>query len=279
MAYNIIWNFKGGKEKLELDSRKRMHLLEQALNYTRVGIIITDPSIEDNPILIANKGFLELTGYEEQEIIGKNCRFLQGKDTDEHSIHMLRKAIHNKESITIQLYNYKKDGTGFWNELSIDHMWNEQEEKYFFVGVQKDISNEKQNELLYEKSLKEIERISTPIVPIMKDVSILPLIGTMNDTRMEALITSLSDYLESSDQQYLIIDLSGLFEMDTYTVSRFLKIHHFVSMMGKDLLVAGIRPDMAMKTLSIQDTWSGMQTFKDVKMAVEFIKQKELNAK
>ncbi|BAC12544.1 protein kinase [Oceanobacillus iheyensis HTE831] len=260
---------------MELDSRKRMHLLEKALNYTRVGIIVTDPSIEDNPIVIANKGFLELTGYEEHEIIGKNCRFLQGKDTDNISIKQLRDAIQNKEPITIQIYNYKKDGTGFWNELSIDHMWDEQEGKYFFVGVQKDITNEKQNELLYEKSLKEIEKISTPIVPIMKDVSILPLIGTMNDTRIEALITSLSDYLENSDQHYLIIDLSGLFEMDTYTVSRFLKIHQFVSMMGKDLLVAGIRPDMAMKTLTIQDTWQGMRTFKDVKMAVEYIKQKE----
>ncbi|CDQ40489.1 PAS domain-containing protein [Virgibacillus massiliensis] len=261
------------------NNKERLYLLEKALNYTEVGLIITDPSIEDNPIIIANKGFLELTGYNEEEVIGKNCRFLQGEETNKKRVNQICEAVDANESISVQLYNYKKDGTGFWNELSIDPMWIEEDQKLYFVGVQKDVTDEKQKERLLQESLVEIEKISTPIVPIRDDVSILPLIGNMSDHRLEALMTSLSAYLEQSNEEYLIMDLSGLYEVDTYTVSRFLKIHQFISLMGKQLLVAGIRPDMAIKTVSIQDTFKDMKTFKNVKMAIEHIdrvKEKEV---
>ncbi|NBJ71177.1 MULTISPECIES: STAS domain-containing protein [Clostridia] len=250
---------------------EKLYLFEKALNYTGVGLIITDPNLEENPIIFVNRGFTELTGYMENEVVGKNCRFLQGTETDPYSLERIRQAIQANESITIQVYNYKKDGTGFWNELSIDPMWVEEEQKYYFVGVQKDVTNEKESERLLQNSLLEIEKLSTPIVPIRDDVAVLPLIGNMNDQRMETMMANISTYMEQANEEYIIIDLSGLHEVDTYTVSRLLKIHQFILLMGKKLLFAGIRPDMALKTVIIQDTFKDINTFKNVKMALHYI--------
>ncbi len=251
--------------------QSRQYLIEQALNYTGVGLIITDPTIEDNPIVYANQGFYKLTGYTESEVIGSNCRFLQGEETDETSLQALRDAILEEQQITVQLYNYRKDGTGFWNELSIDPMWVEEDQKTYFVGVQKDVTQDKENERLLAQHLLEIERISTPIVPVHDNASVLPLIGTMGEERLDTIMKSVSNYLELSDQDYLIIDLSGLYEVDRNTVARFLKIHQFISLMGKQLLVAGIRPDMAVQTATIQDKFRNMKTFKSVQTAMEYI--------
>ncbi|MFD2628522.1 PAS domain-containing protein [Oceanobacillus kapialis] len=251
--------------------QSRHYLIERALNYTGVGLIITDPTMKDNPIVFANQGFYNLTGYQESEIIGENCRFLQGEETDEASLQEIRDAIIAEQPVKVQLYNYKKDGTGFWNELSIDPMWVEEDQRTYFVGVQKDVTKDKENERQLEEHLKEIERISTPIVPVRDDASVLPLIGTMGEERLDTIMKSVSSYLEESDQDYLIIDLSGLYEVDNNTVARFLKIHQFISLMGKQLLVAGIRPDMAVQTATIQDKFRNMKTFKSVQTALEYI--------
>ena len=80
---------------------------------------ISDPSLPDNPLIYANNGFEELTGYSAEEVIGRNCRFLQGPDTDEKSTEIIREAIRNERACTVQILNYKKDGTPFWNRLSI----------------------------------------------------------------------------------------------------------------------------------------------------------------
>ncbi|MYL58613.1 PAS domain-containing protein, partial [Virgibacillus halodenitrificans] len=174
--------------------KKSLHLFEKALNFTKVGLVITDPAQKDNPIIFVNEGFLNMTGYSKEEIVGNNCRFLQGVDTDTESVQKVRDAIKNEQSITIQLYNYKKDGTGFWNELSIDPMWLEEEQELYFVGVQKDVTIEKEQSRLLDNTLKEMELVSTPIVPITNNASILPIIGDFNDNRYEIMFNKVSSY-------------------------------------------------------------------------------------
>jgi PAS domain S-box-containing protein len=83
------------------------------------GILITDPCQQDNPIIYASPSLLRLTGYKAEEVIGRNCRFLQGKDTDPAAIARVREAVQVAEPCTVELLNYRKDGTPFWNELSI----------------------------------------------------------------------------------------------------------------------------------------------------------------
>ncbi|KAB8137447.1 PAS domain-containing protein [Gracilibacillus oryzae] len=254
---------------------KNLTLFEKAINRTRVGMIITDPSEIDNPIIFANDGFYELTGYTSNEVIGKNCRFLQGEKTDRRNIDKIREAIKQEQAVEVQLYNYKKDGTGFWNELTIDPVWIEEEQKMYFVGIQKDVTEEKENTRRLQETLTEIEEISTPIVPVTENAVVLPLIGNFTDNRFDATSSRLSYFFETAEEDYLIIDLSGLLEMDTYVVSKFLQISQLASLMGKKTLLAGVRPDLALKTLGLVDTVDKISTFVNVKSALDYIANKK----
>ncbi len=96
-------------------------------------MIITDPKQQDNPIIFANDAFLKMTGYAREEIQGKNCRFLQGPETDRNDVTRIREAIENRTDIGVDLLNYRKDGTKFWNALYISPVSNEAGElQYFF---------------------------------------------------------------------------------------------------------------------------------------------------
>jgi PAS domain S-box-containing protein len=92
---------------------------EQALAATSSAILITDPNKPDNPIIYANPTFERITGYSIEEAIGMNCRFLQGEDRDQPALEELRAAIREGRECQVTLRNYKKDGTLFWNELSL----------------------------------------------------------------------------------------------------------------------------------------------------------------
>lgn len=144
----------------------QLEVIKKALDHVRVGVVITDPALEDNPIVYVNQGFVQMTGYETEEILGKNCRFLQGKHTDPAEVDNIRTALQNKEPVTVQIQNYKKDGTMFWNELNIDPM--EIEDKTYFVGIQNDITKQKEYEKLafdlpfeteWKRQYKVIERL------------------------------------------------------------------------------------------------------------------------
>ncbi len=186
-------------------------------------------------------------------------------------MNQIRSALENTERVELQLFNYKKDGTGFWNELSIDPVWIEEEQKTYFIGIQKDVTQEKEKTQMLEKTLHEIDTISTPIVPVTDNALVLPLIGNFTDKRFDSMSTRLSLYLESAEEDYIIIDLSGLYEMDTYVVSRFFQISQLASLMGKETILSGISPNLALKTAGIVDTVNKIHTFANVKSALKFI--------
>ncbi|MFB1051269.1 PAS domain-containing protein [Paraliobacillus sp. JSM ZJ581] len=253
---------------------KKHDLFKQALDHTKVGLIITDPSLDDHPIIFVNQGFINMTGYYPQEIIGKNCRFLQGEETDQVTVDRIRHAIKKEVSITVQLYNYKKDGTGYWNELTIDPMWVEEEQKLYFVGVQKDVTTEKENERLLAAALAEMDQLSTPIVPIAESIAVLPLIGHIHHTRMEKLTAAISNYLSTSKDEYLILDLSGLYEVDTYVAASILKLYDLTDLIGTQLILTGIRPELALKTAEIGEKLKIMRTYMTVKDAMNALHAK-----
>ena len=85
----------------------------------RTPMILTDPHRPDNPIIVANRAFLDLTGYAAAEVIGRNCRFLQGPATDAAAVAALRRGIAAGRAVTVELLNYRKDGSSFWNHLAI----------------------------------------------------------------------------------------------------------------------------------------------------------------
>ncbi|KAE8698510.1 Phototropin-2 [Hibiscus syriacus] len=102
---------------------------------------ITNPRLPDNPIIFASDSFLELTEYTREEILGRNCRFLQGPETDQETVSNIRDAIKEQREITVQLINYTKNGKKFWNLFHLQPMRDQKGELQYFIGVQFDGSN------------------------------------------------------------------------------------------------------------------------------------------
>jgi len=115
-------------------------LFEQAMAQTRMAVCLCDPHQPDVPIIFANRAFRDLTGYEEHEVIGRNCRFLQGPDTDKAQVARIRQAIETQEVLVTELVNYRKDGTPFWNALHLGPIYRDDGELVYFFGSQWDVS-------------------------------------------------------------------------------------------------------------------------------------------
>ena len=114
----------------------------RAMDAAPVGIILTDPSLPDNGIVYANEEFERLTGYAEDEIIGENCRVLQGPETDPEPVAAMREAIAAAEPVTVELRNYRKDGTPFWNRVTVAPIRGDDGEVTNYVGFQRDVDEE-----------------------------------------------------------------------------------------------------------------------------------------
>ena len=112
-----------------------------AIRGTRMPMVITDPRQADNPIVFANEAFQHLTGYEREEIIGRNCRFLQGADTDRETVARLRAGIEAQEPVTVDLLNYRKDGSRFWNALYVSPVRADDGEVVFYFASQLDVTD------------------------------------------------------------------------------------------------------------------------------------------
>ncbi|HKT78034.1 MAG TPA: histidine kinase famiy protein [Sphingobium sp.] len=125
-----------------------------ALQMTRMPMIITDPRQQDNPIVFANKAFLDLTGYEEEEIFGRNCRFLQGPDTDPSDVRELREAVATREAISLELLNYRRDGSPFWNAVFIAPVYDEDGELIYFFASQLDVTRRRASEQAFRQAQK-----------------------------------------------------------------------------------------------------------------------------
>jgi len=125
-----------------------------ALQMTRMPMILTDPRQDDNPIVFANKAFLDLTGYREEEIAGRNCRFLQGTDTDRAAVRELRDAVAREEAISIEILNYRRDGSPFWNAVFIAPVYDETGQLIYFFASQLDVTRRRSSEQAFRQAQK-----------------------------------------------------------------------------------------------------------------------------
>tara|TARA_B110000305_G_C19318728_1_gene577815 strand:- start:17 stop:505 length:489 start_codon:yes stop_codon:yes gene_type:complete len=108
----------------------------KALQTAQQNFVVTDPSLPDNPIIYATQGFLELTGYSLQQVLGRNCRFLQGPETDPNSVERIRKSIEKGVDTSVCLLNYRVDGSTFWNQFFIAGLRDAEGNVTNYVGVQ-----------------------------------------------------------------------------------------------------------------------------------------------
>jgi PAS domain S-box-containing protein len=128
------------------DKKVWLLLKERALESTAEGVVISDCMQPGMPIIYVNKAFTAVTGYGYDEVVGHNCRFLQGADTDPAAKQSIRKALADECSCMVEILNYRKDGTSFWNRLSITPVRDDQGRTTHFVGIQSDITRRRQAE-------------------------------------------------------------------------------------------------------------------------------------
>ena len=117
-------------------------VLTQILDSCVNGVTLTDPDLEDSPIVYANKAFEDITLYPRSEIVGRNCRFLQGADRDQPELDKLRAGIHGRKPVEVVLRNYRKTGELFFNRLAVKPLLGPSGEVIYFLGVQYDITKQ-----------------------------------------------------------------------------------------------------------------------------------------
>ncbi|MBB4592379.1 hybrid sensor histidine kinase/response regulator [Xanthomonas cannabis] len=126
--------------------KHRSDIFFAAVETTRMPMTVTDPHLPDNPIVFANRAFLEMTGYSADEIIGNNCRFLQGPETDPASVQDVRESIDNRREFATEVLNYRKDGSSFWNALFVSPVFDDKGNLVYFFGSQLDVSRRRDAE-------------------------------------------------------------------------------------------------------------------------------------
>ena len=127
---------------VEKDPNLIPEVLSTILDSTNNGITLADPDIEDMPIVYANKAFETMTGYAQEEIIGRNCRFLQGEDRDQDARFRLRKAIDEHSPVEVDIRNYKKNGEMFYNHLVLTPLFDDKGQLLYYLGVQYDVTQQ-----------------------------------------------------------------------------------------------------------------------------------------
>ena len=130
------------KFQVEKDAGIIPQILTQILDGSVNGITLSDPDQDDNPIVYANKAFEKISGYSNEETVGRNCRFLQGQERDQEELQQVREAIKNAKPVEVTLKNFRKNGELFYNRLSITPLFNSEGQLIYFLGVQYDVTEQ-----------------------------------------------------------------------------------------------------------------------------------------
>jgi len=133
-------------------------ILAAAVANTTAGVLISDPNQRDNPLIFVNRAFTHLTGYSDTEAIGRSSRFLEGPKTDPLAVATIQAALADVKPIRAEILTYRKDGTTFWNDLSITPVYDERGLLVYWVGIQNDVSEQKLASLALKRERDRLQR-------------------------------------------------------------------------------------------------------------------------
>jgi len=148
----------------------RNELATVAVERTRMPMVVTDPRQPDNPIVLANKAFLELTGYTADEVIGRNCRFLQGEGTSRGALEQIKQALAEERDLEVEILNYRKDGSAFWNQLSLSPVHGDDGALLYVFGSQIDVTEFRKVQYLEQSEhrlLKEVDHRARNVLAVV----------------------------------------------------------------------------------------------------------------
>lgn len=253
-----------------LSSNVQNAILEAMLNGSKVAAVVTDPQQADNPIIYTNHTFEQLTGYTATEIIGQNCRFLQGPGTDPKAIHQIKEGVANRVKKTVTLQNYRKDRSMFWNQLNIEPIV--VDNHLYYIGTQTDVTKEMQQRHLLDEKEEEINQLLLPIIPIHSDLGAVALVGKMDDARFSILTLKLSEFVQQTGTQHVIIDTTGTIWDVNFLYDKLLEIQNVLRLMGSKLYITGISSRTAISIVSERTPDQSLLTFSTIQQVIEQLK-------
>ncbi len=177
-------------------------LFMQAVIHFKDGVTISDATQLDNPLIFVNKAFEEMTGYSNEEAINRNCRYLQGKYRNQRSIKIIREAVENATSCLVTLRNYRKDGSVFWNEISMSPIFDANGKLTHFISVQKDISARVERDQLLSKERKGLQESKAKLTDL---VILDSLTGIYNRRHFETQLIDSWQYLADTQGNLTIM--------------------------------------------------------------------------
>jgi PAS domain S-box-containing protein len=157
-------------DDLALDEKLR--LKERAMEESPIGITISDATQPDNPLIYVNNAFEELTEYGKGEAVRRNCRFLQGEESNPDAVTAMREGIEREELVSVELVNYRADGEKFWNKVDIAPVRDKDNETTNYVGFQTDVTARKEAEFEAKRERQRLEHLLTRISGLLQDVHV-----------------------------------------------------------------------------------------------------------
>lgn len=150
-------------------------LLQRMVDASQDGIVVAEQEGEDNILIYVNKSFEALTGYSRDDILYQDCRFLQAGDRDQIGLQLIREAIESGLPTRQILRNYRKDGSHFWNELSITPVFNEADQLTYFIGVQKDVTQQ-------VKAQNKVQQLELELTEVKAELEALKMTNGLNQS-------------------------------------------------------------------------------------------------
>ena len=193
--------------RIEFERELRLH--RRAIESSNQGFIIADAQAPDFPIIYVNSGFVQITGYQPAEVIGRSCRFLQGPKTDPAANAEIRSKLQQGQPCQVEILNYRKDGTSFWNSLTISPIQNEHGVLTHFVGIQSDITDKRELEgqLLHAQKMDAIGRLAGGVAHDFNNLLtiILGCCGFVLDAQPDAEITQLIQQIRHAGERAALL--------------------------------------------------------------------------
>ena len=152
------------------------HLMQMVIDASNDGIVIAEREGKDLPLIYVNPAFERLTGYTRDEILYQDCRFLQSGDRDQEALPLIREALSSGGSCREILRNYRKDGTPFWNELSLSTVKNPDDGQTYFIGVQKDVT-------VQVKAQQRVAQLEAQLAEVQAELAALKATNGENKTK------------------------------------------------------------------------------------------------